>query len=95
MVLAPGAAPAAGGDSFLAYPLISLVNSPVSFRFLQRTWITNGKLCSSAESFGAKTPTARQTAESSALAICTAVAFGLSRFNRAQSKRFLYSPSMI
>src|SRR5262245_46447827 len=53
-----------------------------------------GRLCSSTESLGASTPTARQMADSSARAICTAVAFGWSRLRRAHSRRFLNGPSM-
>ena len=57
--------------------------------------ITSGRLCSSTESLGVITPTARQMADSSAWAIFIASSFGFSRFSRAQSCRFLNSPSMI
>ena len=36
----------------------------MSCRFLHRTSMTSGRLCSSQESFGVRTPTARQSAES-------------------------------
>ena len=48
--------------------------------------MTHGKLCRSVLSVGTKTPTDRQIEDNSRRAISTAVALGLSRLSRTQSR---------
>ena len=79
----------AGGGFSLGVALDLVAISPVSPALLAPDVITSGRLCSSTESPGVSTPTARQMADSSARAIFTAVAFGLSRFSRAQQESAL------
>lgn len=69
------------------YPLITLLSSSLSSRFLHATLTSSGRSCSSQLSLGWGTPTARQMEESAPRAIRTAVSLALLRFRRSQSLR--------